>query len=312
MFEIRPIIDGEMEKEYYHAVTDNHHYIDNVELVCKRHFSMSFQQIVLLRPEMLMHFVDSFDRLSESVKSSVLKEFREISTVRNRKTNYIVNRLYGDMPQKARHKIYKISGSRVCPYCNRNYIDVIKATDDSFHSTIELDHFFNKADYPMLAVSLYNLIPVCPACNRLKGKKIFRYYPYMVNDSDHDQVKFSFDMINASLNDENDFDIIIRYRNQLIKDDKQSLYLQELYRNHKDIALEIIKKARYQGEGYMSGLVTQLSKLFPDKAEIYRLIYGNYLNENDWNKRPLSKFTYDIAKETLNAYGIGIDETFRS
>lgn len=61
----------------------------------------------------------------------------------------------------------------------------------------------------------------------------------------------------------------------------------------------------------MSGLVTQLSSLFPDKTEIYRLIYGNYLNENEWNKRPLSKFTYDIAKETLNAYGIGMDETFR-
>ena len=60
----------------------------------------------------------------------------------------------------------------------------------------------------------------------------------------------------------------------------------------------------------MSSLITQLATLFPDKAEIYRMIYGNYLKKGDWNKRPLSKFTYDIAKETLDIYGIEIDEFF--
>ena len=274
MFEISPTIDDKMELEYYNAVTEKHDYIDNVDILCKQYFSMDFQQIVLLRPKMLIGFVNSFDSLSESLKSSMLNDFRYISTVKNKKTNYIVNRLYGDMPQKARYKIYKMSGNRVCPYCNRNYIDVVKTTDDRYHSTVELDHFYKKADYPMLAVSLYNLIPVCPACNRLKGKKTFSGYPYIVNNDEDDQVSFSFDIINASLNYENDFDISIRYRNDSIGNDKQSLYLKELYRNHKDIALEIIKKARYQGEGYMSSLITQLATLFPDKAEIYRMIYG--------------------------------------
>lgn len=51
-----------------------------------------------------------------------------------------------------------------CPYCNRDFIN---SREDS--AGAQLDHFINEANYPYFCVSLYNLIPCCGNCNRLKS-----------------------------------------------------------------------------------------------------------------------------------------------
>ena len=158
----------------------------------------------------------------------------------------------------------------------------------------------------MLAVSLFNLIPSCPNCNRIKGNKDFHYYPYDINSTAEDDLTFSFDYVSGMMTNDDDIKVLIKYNNANMKSDAQRLFLQELYEHHKDIAIEIIQKARYQGEGYLSSLLTQLQGLFPNRSDVYRIIFGGYLNKEDWKRRPLSKFTYDIAKETLEAYGISM------
>ena len=49
----------------------------------------------------------------------------------------------------------------VCPYCNRNFINQKRG--------IELDHYFSKSQYPLFAISFYNLIPCCHSCNNSKS-----------------------------------------------------------------------------------------------------------------------------------------------
>lgn len=64
-----------------------------------------------------------------------------------------------------------------CHYCNMAYIntfDYIDNTDGSKKrkSHFDLDHVLEKADYPILAFSLFNLVPSCPICNeRMKRDK---------------------------------------------------------------------------------------------------------------------------------------------
>ncbi len=56
-------------------------------------------------------------------------------------------------------------GVKVCPYCNRMY------TTTSYgkkRTRPEFDHFYPQSRYPYLAVSLFNLIPSCNICNKLK------------------------------------------------------------------------------------------------------------------------------------------------
>lgn len=64
-----------------------------------------------------------------------------------------------------------------CHYCNMAYINTFEYVDDSGgikkkKSHFDLDHVLEKADYPILAFSLFNLVPSCPICNeRMKRDK---------------------------------------------------------------------------------------------------------------------------------------------
>ena len=42
----------------------------------------------------------------------------------------------------------------------------------------QFDHFYNKSKYPLLAISFYNLVPVCGTCNHTKGKNDVDYSPH--------------------------------------------------------------------------------------------------------------------------------------
>ena len=75
---------------------------------------------------------------------------------------------------------------KVCPYCNRQYTFTVNKKKNLGGTRPEFDHFFDKARYPYLSLSFYNLIPSCHICNsNLKGTKEFslvkNIHPY-VND----------------------------------------------------------------------------------------------------------------------------------
>src|ERR1700694_241223 len=54
---------------------------------------------------------------------------------------------------------------KTCPYCNRNYT-VTVADGKSRVTRPDFDHFFPHKQFPLLALSFYNLIPSCLVCNR--------------------------------------------------------------------------------------------------------------------------------------------------
>lgn len=64
------------------------------------------------------------------------------------------------------HAYIDLLGLKTCPYCNAGSV----VPDTSYPA---LDHYFPHSAYPFLGLSLYNLIPVCDACNKpsSKGRK---------------------------------------------------------------------------------------------------------------------------------------------
>ena len=161
-------------------------YLKDIDDKCKEYLGLNFEEIVLLPPDKLMEKKQQYDMNPEEKKAWITKEFRSILKADNR---YIENTLYGDMPSSARKIVFDTAKVRTCPYCNRNFIQMVdteeKAGEREFKSFFELDHFLDKGTYPMFAVSLYNLIPVCPSCNRIKSTQKFDYYPYhFANRSD--------------------------------------------------------------------------------------------------------------------------------
>jgi len=193
----------------------------------------------------------------------------------------------------------------VCPYCNRNYIfNFYKNSKDE--ATAQLDHFFDKKDYPYLAVSVYNLIPSCSTCNQRKSsKKEDIFYPYL--ESFNDSAKFKYKGIKSISKDENaDFldtsrvmlDIEAIKNEEKVKKHIEVFNLDKLYENHKDIVSELLQKREIYSDSYIDDLLNQYEgTLFKNREDLLRLITCGYVNDEDLHKRPLSKLIKDISEE---------------
>ena len=185
-----------------------------------------------------------------------------------------------------------------CYYCNIDFINKFtkgKETKNAF----TLDHVLEKADYPFLALSLYNLVPSCYVCNsKVKDSKIpfDDFSPTNTNFDFDEKVKFKSFIINTDLQVEKEEDFYIEliesYAN---KYDKyiQSLNLNNRYDYHKYKVLEMIKKR----EIYPDSRIKELSQLTQrTEAEVKQDLFGIYTLE-DLHKRPLSKLIKDISEE---------------
>jgi len=72
---------------------------------------------------------------------------------------------------KIKQELYGRLNIRACPYCNRQFIDPIAIKNEENeeiekrHNTGDLDHILPKSQYPLYAISLWNLTPCCKTCN---------------------------------------------------------------------------------------------------------------------------------------------------
>lgn len=289
--------------QYYELVIrhKSRSYLEDIDKKCKKHFGVTFEYVVKSSPEQLKSLIVTLKVNNDF--NTIKADFKDIKSRNSQKPNdYIVNVLYNNLQQEAKRLLFRSVGQKVCPYCNRNYIEEIRNNGEE-HSrkitgTFELDHFYPKDEYPMFAVSFYNLIPVCGICNSIKNNQIFAQHPY---DWNPDDVEFTYNIVGTEyLDNENDIEIQIRC-NDNVKKQIEILYMTELYNGHKDVAQEIIKKVKYYNKSYIDCLFNQVGDLFENKEEIYRLLYGGYANPDEFGRRPLSKFIKDIYHDTVKA-----------
>ena len=233
-----------------------------------------------------------------SLIENVYKKFPK-SHYKKESLNRIFYRIFVDYGYDNLDKLKFIQNINLgsCPYCNRNYIFNINKKGSI---KPEIDHFYPKSIYPYLAVSYFNLIPSCPTCNGFgakEGKDTFYTYPisnpYELNENDF---KFSispesidFFNVESKKYDFNSFEIEL-YGN---KANLEIFKLEELYKQHKDIVLELLIKKAYYPKSY----IEELKKFDFTEDEIYRYLLCNYKKNEDLHKRPLSKLIKDISEE---------------
>ena len=190
----------------------------------------------------------------------------------------------------------------VCPYCNRNFVN-----STYVRTMCELDHFYDKENYPILAVSFCNLVPVCHPCNHAKGRERITYSPYDKKYGTDELLTFSYYIKGIDfLRDSAKLGIEIE-SSENFKKNVNVLKLQEVYQTHADIVQECIKKAIVFNPDYLSNIYNTYSGIFESEEELYRIVFGNYFTGTDYGKRPLSKLTKDILSELLiDVYGIDL------
>lgn len=214
--------------------------------------------------------------------------------------NIFVDHGYDKSINLNKYEFIKNIGLESCPYCNRSYIYTL---DRNRNIKPEIDHFYPKNLYPILALSYYNLIPSCPTCNGLGAKSnkdthtLNLKSPYLIESDDF---KFNFriktlNILNPLTNIDKD-SIDIFFEKEIINQ-SDVFGLEELYKQHRDIVIELYIKVNHQYVNkYIDYLHSYNGLTFSDD-EIYRLITCGYKNEQDHHKRPLSKLIRDISKE---------------
>ena len=214
--------------------------------------------------------------------------------------DFIINTLYKQ--RFPREHFVEYLQVTVCPYCNRNFIN------STYQRTMcELDHFYNKDDYPILAVSFHNLIPVCHTCNHAKAKEKISYSPHNTTFNTDDLLSFDFSFKGIDyLSDNKQIEIELNSSPDF-KSNVDVLKLREVYQIHSDIVQEYIKKTTIFNPKYLKNLFNTYYGLFESEEELYRIVFGNYIEKSSYGKRPLSKFTKDILSKLLKEkYGFDI------
>lgn len=193
---------------------------------------------------------------------------------------------------------------QVCPYCNISY-----TYNRGKNVTAQLDHFFPKSEYPVLALCFYNLVPVCPSCNRIKGQQTDEIMsPYGDNAFKNMRISWKYVLgTNGNNKYQNKYNLPDLEKNIKITIDSPEqkeemgcnlMKLYDAYQNHKDYASELIKKIENYGNPDMKKLILAMgSANNMTNAEIDRFYFGNYMESSNANKRPLAKMTQDFWTE---------------
>ena len=212
--------------------------------------------------------------------------------------NIFVTHGYNKPDNLDKFQFIKNIGLETCPYCNRSYIYTIGRNRKI---KPEIDHFYPKSLYPILAISYFNLIPSCPTCNGLGAKSSQDSYalelknPYEI---EADDFKFSFEINNMNmLHPIMDKESIKIFFETQIEEHSRVFGLDLLYAENRDVVLELYLKAKHEYvKEYIDYLYSYEGLEFTD-ADIYRFITCVYRDDEDLHKRPLSKLIKDISQE---------------
>ena len=282
---------------------NNKNYKKYIEKIIK-----NYSSIINADPSKMKILIKEFEKILDK---NFLKEFVPYKKLKF--YDSIVKAMrYEELREKEFLDYLKSCGIKTCVYCNAQLAIVIEQKTYNKKSKkrqnynigkLELDHFYPKSKYPFLCTSFYNLYPVCGNCNRAKSSNpaFFELYTesadlnpfnFWIDDNsildywysnNHNDLKVWFEIKNGNLN---------TYHNH-----NDTFGIQGIYDTQTDLAEELLHKAKAYSDKYQKSLVDSFNKLFPDQSLVKRLVIGNYDKPEDIHKRPMAKFTQDIAKQ---------------
>jgi hypothetical protein len=207
-------------------------------------------------------------------------------------------------------KFYAKSQHQVCVYCLAQSTSIYrsKGKGKQFYLTGNLDHVKAKSHYPLFAVSLNNLVPVCGHCNQRKSNTKYKYDPFnpkhehsFVFTNCLDYVKRSSRVRLKSLE-----------KMQILPKDtdfsklSEKLDFEELYQNFSGNAEILVERFhKFHSSGYKANIGKIFGKTVIKKninAEMKYFISDIPLRNENVHKYPLTKFKMDLYDEVKRKY----------
>lgn len=177
-----------------------------------------------------------------------------------------------------------------CPYCNLSYGHTLSISSSGVVRPT-LDHFFDKATYPLFAISLGNLVASCYSCNSsLKGTKNFFTSPHLNPLDSQEKIKIlmDFDILarhDLRVIDNSNIKLIFDNQDIRAKNSVKTFYLQERYQFLVDEARFIAKNMQIY------------TTIAPDPVRLEWLKRG--VTDKNYRDRVLGKMIKDFSETYL-------------
>lgn len=212
--------------------------------------------------------------------------------------------------QEMSYALAHLMDKNTCTYCNRQYTLTVdeQGTEVGHLIRPEFDHWFSQVDYPDLALSYYNLIPACHTCNsNLKNKKemelVRHIHPYLDN-----KTGFRFGYVPTSSGYAVD---IVREEGvddayyKRVEETLGLFKIPQIYGAHSGLELsEMMELATANHPDYIGTLVSDVMvKIGVKEEDAYRILFGIEVNEENYLKRPMSKFKSDVIRQIKEDFG---------
>lgn len=240
---------------------------------------------------------------------SILKRIPMNSQPKGSKSlkNYILDALnYKSLRTEFYPKYFKEIGIKACVYCNSQLtIAAVKNLKNEYSAKFDVDHYHSKDYYPFLSICLFNLYPTCASCNRLKSRKKveFELYSDELSKTSSSSYKFKLDpyakakFLTTKSSDGISFVFQEPIYSPGITNFNELFHIEEIYKTQYDIIEELIIKSQIYNRTYLKTLKSNFSKLSLHPELFKRTLVGNYTDDRDLHKRPMSKLMMDIAKD---------------
>lgn len=246
----------------------------------------------------------------KKLNDELVTKFNAIPNVANRPSDNILllilgyEKVFNSSSKSEAYWLSKQIDSNTCVYCNRQYAFTIEKGTGS-NKTERLtrpafDHWFDKGTYPLMSLSLCNLIPSCTICNSsIKGSSNFdlatHTHPY-VHEPGHPDITFRASL---TTNMPPEWTVVIdtptgSKEERTVKEMK----LQEIYAMHGELEVrDMMNFNNAYSPGYLKQLFEEVlkdSKRKLSRSDVYRMLFGAEMNSSHFLDRPLSKMKHDI------------------
>ena len=253
-----------------------------------------FEVIVKAKPLEIEQLKNEFDAIINGI--DLARHHKEF------KNELLIRMGYSKLRNNYYAGYFEKTGIKACVYCNSQLAVTVRTVEGNKSAKFQIDHFLPKSEYPCFSISFFNLLPVCGPCNGKKSANAVDFKVYSDDFKDLKSSPFQFQLKKKSIvsyrvNGVQD-KLEIEFLDPLDKGFNKSFDIKGIYDTQKDLAEELVLKSLIYNENYLRSLQKSFKKLYPDKIPmVERLLVGNYTKTKDIHKRPMSKFTQDIAKQ---------------
>ena len=259
--------------------------------------------IMTIIPDDIEELIKTFPKVPtiEKIHQGTKKPYKAPLPIKD-KILYALNYTY--LQQSFYPKYFQRIGIKACVYCNSQHT-IVAVQGNSFQAKFEVDHYHSKDQHPYLSISPFNLYPSCSSCNGTKSNSRVHFELYTADKTLNQKSEFKFQLATSAKANyliQRDAEVLtVKFDEPPIKPDHKGFNevfrIEPIYNTQKDVIEELIIKSLIYNKSYKASLKNEFYKLRLSDKTFERFITGNYTNDMEMHKRPMSKFMMDIAKD---------------